>query len=427
MTRGPIKHLSFTRWCSMVEEDGPEYLDAEGIGNPIFVDSLHDKKFFASYRTCNLTVEVGDCARIRMEANDDEDEYFCYGQILAIYEDSTEEMFIEVRWFLMDDELSPQQKNLLNSNTDELVETDTLDDTSAGAACEVIVVEDWKKRKTRVTTATNGFPCRYMVTTGSNSVQEVSMSTLRKRGATMSHYNYAYADYHAASGGGSTSSDTDHYSIAIKNLHISVIPENLPCRTKEFNEIERLVKDGLESSGIKSIKPVYISGMPGTGKTATVKATINALRKEAESGQLKDFNFIEINCLKLKAPSDAYSSLWRQMTGYNVSSPVALKKLHEYFKEQHRSDPNKRKVTVCLLDELDFLVTKDFAVLYNFFTWPTLPNAALIFIGIANKTNLPGNIPYTSYTQTHDTYRHDTHKHRTRGDELPSKESFGYQ
>ena len=45
--------------------------------------------------------------------------------------------------------------------------------------------------------------------------------------------------------------------------------------------------------------------LSGTGKTATVLATINALRKDVTAGKLPDFSFIEINCLRLKSPADA--------------------------------------------------------------------------------------------------------------------------
>ncbi len=53
---------------------------------------------------------------------------------------------------------------------------------------------------------------------------------------------------------------------------------------------------------------LYISSFlhfTGTGKTATVLATINALRKDVTAGKLPDFSFIEINCLRLKSPADA--------------------------------------------------------------------------------------------------------------------------
>jgi origin recognition complex subunit 1 len=49
----------------------------------------------------------------------------------------------------------------------------------------------------------------------------------------------------------------------------------------------------------------------------------------------------------------------------------------------------QRKVTVCILDELDFLLTKDFQVLYNFYSWPLEANSTFVLVGIANTMDLP--------------------------------------
>lgn len=46
---------------------------------------------------------------------------------------------------------------------------------------------------------------------------------------------------------------------------------------------------------------MYISGVPGTGKTATVYDVINKLKNEFE------FKFIEINGLRLSEPNQFYS------------------------------------------------------------------------------------------------------------------------
>ena len=40
---------------------------------------------------------------------------------------------------------------------------------------------------------------------------------------------------------------------------------------------------------------MYISGVPGTGKTATVMEVIRTLKEHASEGELPDFDFIEIN------------------------------------------------------------------------------------------------------------------------------------
>lgn len=42
-----------------------------------------------------------------------------------------------------------------------------------------------------------------------------------------------------------------------------------------------------------------------------------------------------------------------------------------------------------MLDELDYLVTKDQSLLYNLFDWPHCKHAKLIIVGIANTMDLP--------------------------------------
>jgi len=55
-----------------------------------------------------------------------------------------------------------------------------------------------------------------------------------------------------------------------------------------------------------AIRCMYISGVPGTGKTATVHQVISFLREEYESGDVPYFKFIEINGMRLTDPHQAY-------------------------------------------------------------------------------------------------------------------------
>ena len=52
-----------------------------------------------------------------------------------------------------------------------------------------------------------------------------------------------------------------YISIASSRLHISVLPDKMPCREKETE----CIKDYLEQALIKGgrNKPLYISGLPG--------------------------------------------------------------------------------------------------------------------------------------------------------------------
>lgn len=47
------------------------------------------------------------------------------------------------------------------------------------------------------------------------------------------------------------------------------------------------------------------------------------------------------------------------------------------------------EVRVIVLDELDFLMTKDQAVLYNLFEWTQHRKTRLVLLAIANTMNLP--------------------------------------
>ena len=54
---------------------------------------------------------------------------------------------------------------------------------------------------------------------------------------------------------------------------------------------------------------MYISGVPGTGKTATVRQVVSQLQQAAEDGELPGFKFVEINGFKLTDPKQAYVSI----------------------------------------------------------------------------------------------------------------------
>ena len=51
---------------------------------------------------------------------------------------------------------------------------------------------------------------------------------------------------------------------------------------------------------------MYISGVPGTGKTATVHQVIRYLKEEYQNGDLPYFKYMEINGMKLTEPHQAY-------------------------------------------------------------------------------------------------------------------------
>jgi origin recognition complex subunit 1 len=172
------------------------------------------------------------------------------------------------------------------------------------------------------------------------------------------------------------------YQLARSQLHVASVPTSLPCREAEFSlvysHLEAAITDGTGSC-------IYISGTPGTGKTATVREVVTRLDEAVRSDEMDDFIFVEINGMKITDPHQAYSLLWEALKGQRVSPAQALDLLEREF-----SNPSPRRVPcVVLMDELDQLVTKNQGVMYNFFNWPGLRHSRLIVLAVANTMDLP--------------------------------------
>lgn len=65
------------------------------------------------------------------------------------------------------------------------------------------------------------------------------------------------------------------YDEAISKLQLNTIPDHFPCREEEQDKIMQYLRNGIENECQSS--SLYISGMPGTGKTATVLEIISRL------------------------------------------------------------------------------------------------------------------------------------------------------
>lgn len=178
-------------------------------------------------------------------------------------------------------------------------------------------------------------------------------------------------------------SKVDPLTEAQQRLHVSAVPDSLPCREEEFAEIFGYVESKLqeETGGC-----CYISGVPGTGKTATVMEVIRYLKENNED--YPDFNFYAMNGMRLTSPDQAYVEMWRQMTGEKATAEHAMKLLDKRF---NTKDP-KRVSTIFLVDELDMLCNRKQSVLYNIFDWPSKPHGKLIVIAIANTMDLPERV-----------------------------------
>ncbi|KAJ8916261.1 hypothetical protein NQ315_016401 [Exocentrus adspersus] len=170
---------------------------------------------------------------------------------------------------------------------------------------------------------------------------------------------------------------TSVYQDARKALH-STSPIEMPGREKELAELRDFIKSHIENNTSGSM---YISGPPGTGKTAS----LNMIFAEEEiSSKLQK---VYVNCTAIKSPTAIYSRIAKELqvkvTGRTEKDYLAA--VEKYLKKQN-------KMVLLVLDEIDQLESKNQSILYTIFEWPAKAFSHLILVGIANALDLTDRI-----------------------------------
>ncbi len=99
----------------------------------------------------------------------------------------------------------------------------------------------------------------------------------------------------------------------------------------------------MQSGGSSS--SLYISGMPGTGKTATTLEVVKSLKAESEiSRKLPKFEFIHINAMSLTNPNLVYTILSEKITGNRWNPTASASFLDEFFKKGDKHKVLKARV-----------------------------------------------------------------------------------
>ncbi|XP_034651981.1 origin recognition complex subunit 1 [Drosophila subobscura] len=195
--------------------------------------------------------------------------------------------------------------------------------------------------------------------------------------------------------------------LAREQLHVSVVPKSLPCREKEFENIYSFLEGKIQD---QCGGCMYVSGVPGTGKTATVTGVIRTLQRLVAQDKLPGFDFLEINGMRLTEPRQAYVQIYKQLTGKTVSWEHA----HALLEKRFTTPAPRRVTTVLLVDELDILCNRRQDVVYNLLDWPTKAAARLVVVTIANTMDLPERLLMGKVTSrlglTRLTFQPYTHK-----------------
>uniref|UniRef100_A0A8B9DRY9 Cell division cycle 6 n=1 Tax=Anser cygnoides TaxID=8845 RepID=A0A8B9DRY9_ANSCY len=161
------------------------------------------------------------------------------------------------------------------------------------------------------------------------------------------------------------------YQQAKRALHAAV-PERLQGREREAGAIRQFLREHL---GARRPGSLYISGAPGTGKTACLSCVLRDCQDELAGSRT-----VVLNCMALSTPHAVFPAVAQQL-GLPGAGREALRRLE---KELTAAGP----MLLLVLDELDQLESKGQDVLYTIFEWPRLPGSRLVLIGPANALDL---------------------------------------
>ncbi|TMW68833.1 hypothetical protein Poli38472_006301 [Pythium oligandrum] len=168
-------------------------------------------------------------------------------------------------------------------------------------------------------------------------------------------------------------------------LLLSHLPEEMTAREEEEIMVYDYLRGAIEAGS--SPGALYISGLPGTGKTSIVREVIRKLNVEYNSKSTA-FVSTEVNGLHLPKPELAYAAIWKAIMGAKEAPRFSPEVLCKELATEFARD-TKRPVLLLVLDEMDFLVTSKSAVLYNVLEWQAHKSAKLVIVGIANTMDLP--------------------------------------
>lgn len=190
------------------------------------------------------------------------------------------------------------------------------------------------------------------------------------------------------------------YNSARQLFTRSTDPGRLIGRRQEWEEVHDFLQQGIDC---KTGRCLYVSGPPGTGKSALVGEVCK------EIGGKDGVKVAYINCMSVESSGEVCQKLVDKLLGNESLENDDLEVLRALFLPERQANSPTFVVT---LDEIDHLLKLDLEILYTLFEWSLQQSSRLIIVGIANALDLtdrflprlkarnlkPRLIPFLPYT-----------------------------
>ncbi|XP_023512124.1 cell division control protein 6 homolog B-like [Cucurbita pepo subsp. pepo] len=179
--------------------------------------------------------------------------------------------------------------------------------------------------------------------------------------------------------------DTQHIKTAKEALHVSTAPTTVMCREDEQSRILNFCKACVEKEKAGSL---YVCGCPGTGKSLSMEKVKEQLADWVKESGLQLPDILSINCTSLAKTSDIFTKIMGEAQPQKKRNGSLTPLQHLQSSYSQKAESSCTKMMLIIADELDYLITKDKAVLHNLFMLTTFPFSRCILIGIANAIDL---------------------------------------
>ncbi|KAI8854901.1 P-loop containing nucleoside triphosphate hydrolase protein [Chytridium lagenaria] len=160
----------------------------------------------------------------------------------------------------------------------------------------------------------------------------------------------------------------------------SCTPTRLVGRNKERSTVLDFLKETAVAGEPGSL---YISGTPGTGKTALVTEILTNIRTQFPSLEKSGIKIFSINCMEVKEGNHIYERILEGFGSNALFENDPYRSLREAVCGNYLKAPR-----VLVLDEIDHLISKDQGTLYSLFELTAMEDSKLVIIGIANALDL---------------------------------------
>lgn len=173
--------------------------------------------------------------------------------------------------------------------------------------------------------------------------------------------------------------------------------ESLTGRDREGSQLNQFLTNNISNNVCNSL---YISGPPGTGKSAQCDVSFNYITNKISTKTNHDeylingnkFRIIKINCMTISKPEYIFHEIFCCITKTSSLTFSRKKTFDDVYNLFLHSSLNLDSV-ILLLDEMDCLITKDQQVLFQLFNCASqfkskILTTKLILIGISNALDL---------------------------------------